>query len=496
VGRGAFGSAFVGAEGAVTRYRYAENFVAHWLAEWGIPMTLLLFAAIGFELVRHGKPKGSLARAGALTALYLFAIQNLVDFGFELLGIATVAVALFAGCIAPTLEDGPQPAKQRAVASPLAIAFVTLCLGAVSLVWIGPRISRDGVTALASELRKTLASSDRAKFRAQAYEALKLHPSEPVLSLLVASEALAHRDPKTLSWLNRSMQLAPQWARPHQLAFRWLWQHGQGRQALLELKKAAEIDLDMVGEDVCRLGNVDAQWALDAAPNNHLRKAYLERASLCISNDANSRVFDQAVLREVPGSLFPLMHEANRLRRDDRTDDALALLERAQDANPHDNRPTVERFRTLLAAGRLREVFDDIDATIQALDVKYRGALLEVKAYALARAGSPELAVQTVEQVRRLAGTDPTMLAGSYSLEAQVHLALKQPGQALAAYREAYRINEDTSVLVQIANIAESIGDRAQALWAYVKLCEREPRGGGCERRNALLSPPSDNSAR
>jgi tetratricopeptide (TPR) repeat protein len=184
------------------------------------------------------------------------------------------------------------------------------------------------------------------------------------------------------------------------------------------------------------------------------------------------------------------------MRREDRTDEALELLERAQDANRHDQRPTVERFRTLLAAGRLREVFDDIDNTIRLLDVKYRGALLEVKAYTLARAGSPDLAIQTVEEVRRLAGTDPTLLAGSYSLEAQVHLALKQPGQALAAYRESYRINEDTNTLVQIANIAESLGDRAQALWAYVHLCEREPRGGGCERRNALLAPPSDNSGR
>ena len=500
VGRGAFSSAFIGAEGAVTRYRYAENFIAHWLAEWGIPMALFLFAAIGFELVRNGKPKDSLARAGALSALYLFALQNLVDFGFELLGIATVAVALFAGCIAPSLEGSPKtaptPAPEKTASSPLVVAFVTLCLGAVSLAWIGPRIGPDGTAAQTSQLRKTMATSDRAKFRAEAYDALKLHPSEPVLSLFVASESLAHRDPKTLAWLNRSMQLAPQWARPHQLAFRWLWQRGQGRQALLELKQAGAIDLEMVMEDVCRLGNVDATWALEAAPDNENRKAYLERASLCIRDDKNSRVFDAVVLREIPGSLFALMHEAQRLQQDERTDEALALLERAQDANPHDQRPTVERFRTLLAAGRLRELFDDIDKAIRSLDAQYRGALLELKAYALARAGSPDLAIQTVEEMRRLAGTDPSLLAGSYYLEAQVHLALKQPGQALAAYREAYRINEDTNVLIQVANVAESLGDRAQALWAYVHLCEREPRGDGCERRNALLSPPSDKSGR
>jgi hypothetical protein len=130
------------------------------------------------------------------------------------------------------------------------------------------------------------------------------------------------------------------------------------------------------------------------------------------------------------------------------------------------------------------------------LDAKYRANLIEVKAHALARAGSRDLAIQSVEEVRHLAGTNPALLAGSYGLEGDIHIALGQPGQALAAYREAYRINEDTHMLIQVAKVAESLGDRAQALWAYVHWCERDPRGGGCERRNALLSPPSDKSSR
>jgi tetratricopeptide (TPR) repeat protein len=275
-----------------------------------------------------------------------------------------------------------------------------------------------------------------------------------------------------------------------------LWQRGQGRQALLELKQAAAIDIEMVMEDACRLGQVDADWAIAAAPNNELRRSYLERVSLCLGASPSSRTLDRAVLREYPTSLFPLLHEAARLREEERTDEALALLERAQIAHRADHRPSVERFKTLLAAGRLRELLDGIDASARALDTKRRAELVEVKAYALARAGSSDLALQSVEEVRRLAGTDPALLAGSYGLEANIHLALKQPGQALAAYREAYRINEDTNMLVQVGKVAESLGDRVQALWAYVHLCEREPRGGGCERRNALLSPPSDNSGR
>jgi tetratricopeptide (TPR) repeat protein len=292
------------------------------------------------------------------------------------------------------------------------------------------------------------------------------------------------------------MQLAPSWARPHQLAFRWLWLTGQGPQALLELKLAAAIDLNIAMDDACRLGQVDAAWALAVAPDNSLRRSFMERVGYCVSQSKTSADFDRAVLQEYPTALFPLMHEAGRLSAENHTDEALALLARAQAAHRDDQRPTVQRFQTLLAAGRLRELLVDIDSAASAIDRKHRAELLEVKAYALAKAGSPELAIQCVEEIRRLAGTDPQLLAQSYSLQAQVHLALKAPGEALAAYREAYRINEDTSALVQVANIAESLGDRAQALWAYVHLCEREPRGGGCERRNALLSPPKDNSDR
>lgn len=498
VGRGAFGSAFIGVEGAVRRYRYAENFVAHWLAEWGVPITLFLLAAIGFELLFSAKPKDSLARTGALTALCLFAMQNLVDFGFELLGVATVAVALFAGSVAPALEGNPsnKTEKRHGVSRAMVVAFTTLCLGVASLVWLGPHLGRDSVQARSAELRRLLANSAREEFRVKALSALKLHPSEPVLSLLVASEALAHQDPKALAWLNRSMQLAPHWARPHQLAFRWLWQHGQGRQALLELKQAAAIDLDVVMEDACRLGRVDAEWALSIAPHNDLRRSFLERMSLCVGSSPSSRELDRVVLREFPTSLFPLMHEAERLRKEDKIDESLALLDRAQAAHRDDHRPTVERFKTLLAAGRLQELLDGIDVAARELDAKRRGPLLEVKAHALVRAGSADLALQTVEDVRRLAGTDPALLAQSYGLEADIHLALDQPGQALAAYREAYRINEDTHMLVQVAKVAESLGDRTQALWAYVRWCERDPRGGGCERRNALLSPQSDKSSR
>lgn len=498
VGRGAFASAFVGFEGSVSRYRYAENFVAQWAADWGLPIACLLIGAIGYALFNAIRRSQSLAHLSACVALVAFAAQNLVDFGIELLGIGVVAVALLAACIAPSPDEAPlpKPNSGAVLRRSSTVSAAILGVGLALLGLLAPRLSRQSVPALTGQLRSTLNLGNRAAFKRQLASALALHPSEPVLTLMAASESLAHKDPKTLVWLNRAMQLAPGWARPHQLAFRWLWQHGEGRQALLELKAAATIDPESVADAACRLGKVDADWALDVAPNNEHRASYLERLSSCVSQDPQSAIIDAAVLRELPNSVYPLWHEAGRRFQDGEVDEALHLIDQLHRTHPEFQHAAVIRYDMLLKAGRLREVVSEIDTAMVGLSELKQTELLRIKAMALASAGSMELAREALNELRRRSTTNPERLAQSYVLEGQIYLGLKENGAALAAYREAYRINPDTSTLRTIASIAESLGDRAQALWAYINLCQREPLGGGCERRDAILSARSSNSSR
>jgi len=491
VGRGAFGSAFVGLEGGQARYRYAENFVAQWAADWGLPVAVALLGVIAYELIHVTKRTQSLAHLGACTALFAFAAQNLVDFGLELVGVAVVAAALLAACVAPSPDDLPPPEDVSVLRRSSSVAVALLAVGLALLGLLGPRAARQSVPALTAELRAILAQGDRAAFKQKLGPALVLHPAEPVLTLLAASESLAHKDPKTLAWLNRSMQLAPGWARPHELAFRWLWQHGQGRQALLELKAAAAIDAAAITDTACRLGQVNAEWALAAAPDNDQRARYLERLSSCITTGPQSADFDAAVLRELPNALYPLWHEAERRFEAGEVDEALDLVARLRRTHPDFDHAVVVRYNMLLKAGRLRELVSEIDTSLVGVGETKQIELLRLKALALARAGSIDLAREALTDLRRRSTTDPVRLAQSYTLEGQIHLEQKEVGAALAAYRESYRINADTGTLRTIASIAESLGDRAQALWAYINLCQREPLGGGCERRNALLSGQS-----
>jgi O-Antigen ligase len=98
IGRGAFSSAFIAEEGALTRFRYPENFVAQWATEWGVVVSAALLLAIGLSLWRAARDGGSLPRKAAFASLSALCLQNLVDFGFEMLGIAVVAAALLAAC--------------------------------------------------------------------------------------------------------------------------------------------------------------------------------------------------------------------------------------------------------------------------------------------------------------------------------------------------------------------------------------------------------------
>ena len=499
IGRGAFSSSFVGQEGTLSRYRYAENFVAHWAAEWGVPVALALLLAIAVDFWRASQRHTlSLARLGAVTALLCYAAQNLVDFGFELLGPAVVAAALLATCLAPSAERGSSEQVQiKAWRRNSALAIAAVGCGLAALVVFGPRCCAAAAAALEGELYAAQTRGDRAGFRSRLRAALELHPSEPSLALMAASESIAHKDPKSGAWLNRSMQLAPGWARPHVLAFRWLWQGGRGRQALLELRSAAEIDPSVAIEDACRLGSVDVAWVLESAPRNKFRREYLERVGECVAwYPKIIAPLDELILREFPDSPLAVERTARRLQLEGELDAGLALLDQLIRRRPEYHHATVARFQLLMSAGRLQEVIDGADRALASLDEATQVEILGTKASALARAGSVELAREALAEIRRRASTDPTRLANSYELEGKILLDLKLPGEALRAYREAYRIKQETGYLKVIGMLAESLGDRPQALWAYINLCQREPRSGGCERRNALLAPGGPNSAR
>lgn len=496
VGRGAFASAFVSFHSPLVRFRYAEDFVAQWAADWGLPFTVATLLVIAYELaIGFRRKPASLTQQTAYLALLAWCAQNLVDFSFELSGPAVVASALLAACVAPSSDpkrlERPEP---RIWLQARALIAGLLVIGLLSFVLLAPRVQAETVPALQARLSSALAQQNRPQFRQQLRAALYAHPAEPVLVLLAATESLTHRDPKTFAWLNRAMQLAPGWALPHQLAFRWLWQRGLGRQALLELKTAASIDSHAAEADACRLGKVDADWVLAVVPDNHLRRDFFGQVGNCMAVAETSEAFDRAFLREYPEETSALIRSVHRLLREGEPDAALAIVERLRQRYPARPDILALTIATFYTTRRDQDLFDEVDRDLPRLDLPGQIDALGKKAMVLGRLDNHEGVQEMLSEIRRRSSTNAGYLASSYELEGNIHFAHGELGKSLVAYREAYRISEDTRYLLNIGGLAERLGDRPQALWAYINLCQREPLGSGCERRNALLSVRRPNS--
>jgi len=488
IGRGAFSSAFVGVEGQTVRFAYAENFLIQWASEWGLPITLAWTSLLALALARTARRTRSLAHLCAGSALLAYCLQNLVDLGFELVGIAVVAAALLAAIIAPKKLEQTQALRGRS----LLIPITALCTaGVVVLATLGPRLPSQSISALDARLREQLRVQDRSGFQRTLARALSLHPAEPVFGVVAASEALKHSDRRAGVWINHAMQRAPNWAAPHVLAFQWLWRVGQRDQALVELRQAAEIDPRPWQAQICSLAGRKGDPALLAAPQGEWRAGYLELAALCLHpTHPSAAAIDDVLIDEFPERPLAFERKAYRLALEGEIDEGLASLNALLERQPDNPRARATRVEMLLTAGRYQEAIDQAERDLPLTAANYKLQILRAEGVAFARLGDVAGAQRVILSYRHHSAGSVEGLADSYAFEAGIQLALQNNNSALAAYREAYSINQETSYLVQIAELAGALGDRAQMVWAYVQLCAREPLTASyCATRDRILAP-------
>src|SRR5262249_37639397 len=151
--------AFASEYRSVNRFTYAENFVAQWASEWGVPVTLLLLAVFGYSLMRAMHRARSPDRLGAIAGLVAFAAQNLVDLGFELLGVATVAGALFPFWASDGVKTRARGEKKTRRA---ALSWTVVCVLLAVFVALALPIQRDHVAYLEHQLEDRMRAGDHA----------------------------------------------------------------------------------------------------------------------------------------------------------------------------------------------------------------------------------------------------------------------------------------------------------------------------------------------
>lgn len=256
VGRGAFGSAFSpyqSGAGSVV-YEHAENLPLQWAAEWGLPVALLAFAALGWSLwpALSRRSLASPVRRCALIGAAMLCAQNIVDLGLEITAIAALLVYVLGGLVGAALGSTTAEPAPRLLS--LGVVLSALCIGLVVA---------EGADSPARErerLHASLAASRGAPseaFWVALRSAVLAYPADPYLPLLGASAALAGQK-NALPWAARAIECAPNSA-PAELALARALQARQATdQALAALRRAIELEPWSAGTAI-RLG---LEWRL------------------------------------------------------------------------------------------------------------------------------------------------------------------------------------------------------------------------------------------
>jgi hypothetical protein len=257
-GRGSFETVFPAyATGSGnTIYQHAENFVAQWLAEWGVPV-----AGAGLILLCYAfHPRRLRAHRSKLTAcsvvgVYALLFQNLFDLALEIPSVCIALGTLLGGLLGAASDH----AQRRPIAAgPLVWARVWALVPIAGLVLV----------PLAGAFSRTLALKERADLHlllvnetAHALSpspgfwdalraAVRRHPADPYLALIGATAA--RYDPKhhPLPWVGWSIERGPTRGAPYVLLAKILLGRGITDQALhaLSLAAATGEGLDVVAK--------------------------------------------------------------------------------------------------------------------------------------------------------------------------------------------------------------------------------------------------------
>jgi len=262
VGRGAFDSVsqfYLGNTWGVV-FRSVECFPLHWLVEWGIPGGGTALIALGFLLWPWRLTVGgSLRASSAYFGLVAVLLQNLLDIGLELPGVAAPFWALLGG-LEGSRQERSGSFSLEAVSPKLGRLQMPAVLAGVLAVGLGLAFAL-GPSVFESRLRahQLFVGVDEMAFRRSMERDVRRFPSEPYFwQLLALREASLGHD--FLEPAARSLGRAPRSGRAHLLVAEALQRRGALRQALRHLAWAVENDLSLASQSA----SLARSWTSDA----------------------------------------------------------------------------------------------------------------------------------------------------------------------------------------------------------------------------------------
>jgi hypothetical protein len=484
VGRGAFSSTFVTHQAPGERYTHPENLLVQWTTEWGVLVALALLLVLTLALWQRFRTSEEPLTAAVCVAIFALGLQNLVDFSLEMAGVVVVVAALL-GALVPARAALP-PKRCRRLLLALFGVFVMV------LAAFGPRVLASDTQSIVDRLTREMQADDGASFEAALRRGLALHPSEPALALLAGTYAGSKRHPDTARWLSIVMVEAPGWGEPHAVAARWLFADGQTDQALLEIREAEQRHAGRGRKAICEILErfPRMEYIERAAPTEDRRIAYLNRTARCPGLPADLRAeIDSVILRGEPTHAAAVQREAHRLAAQERSSDAIALLGRAIEHNPDNDKLRVALVRAHLKAGEPEQARPVLqEAMSRGIATR---ALLEAQARVETALGQTDAMRAILTRLRGQARGEARLIASSFILEGELEASLGNIDEALAAYSAADTASRATPALRRAAALALKSGRPTQAQRIYRTLCRRTPDGPACAQEARLSKEPS-----
>jgi len=364
------------------------------------------------------------------------------------------------------------------------VTGASVALAAVSLIAVG--ITAHGVVttqvpALQAKLERALRARDREVFKQTLEVALRAHPYEPIFTLIAGAEAIDRDDPHALRWLTRTMNLAPRWYSPHELAARWLFTHGRARQATLELREIAKLDEGTAVTALCRLPVAArrAETIAFVARGSRRGLVMADRVAGCLEvYGAESARLDEMLLAVRPPLQGP---RERRVRRLLARHDVEAGLDGARQLVRES--PQSYAARMLLADGLVR-AGQGVEALAEIQRAEQSGGLdrpaLSLRARALAQTGDFEAMRLALEEMRGLSAGDTRQIMEVEMLLGSIEESGRNSGQALRAYEQALRIEPTAAALRGVIRCAGRLAAEDRVVSAKRSLCELEPAAQEC----------------
>ncbi len=510
VGRGAFESTYPvyrAAPGNVV-FTHAESFPLQWGCEWGLPVAAAALGAFGWVL-RPG-PLGvrrSAVAAAAWTGILVLLAQNLVDLALEIPAVSIAAVTVLGSLWGdrrrrgmPSRRGGGVEERARGLlASPAvracAVAGAGAALLAAAASWGWHDVASDRAAVRAAQEASAAGSDGGAALRRALREAMGRHPGEPYFSLVGALAAWRSQAANPMPWLQRSLERSQRNGRAHFLLAEVLAARGARRQALLELRLAAQDDPELV-PSVARLAR---RWTRDhdelalAVPAGEPGAALLGALALRLTDPGDEelrlRCAREAVARD-PGALRSRWALGDALLvavAQDRPPGAcggearaacgreIEAQARAIEAADRGSNLALElRARWLLQDGRAAQAEELLSAACNR--VADRPPCLRLRVEAAAQAGSDVRLASAVKSLLGEACGAPAPCAAAATWLGDVMAGRKWWGAAVTHYERAIAAEPSEERWQKLADAATAAGSYVRAVEALEKVLRG--RGG------------------